>query len=76
MIFECISDDISPQMKILNMVIPILMHFCSFVSRIGVLQAPCHPTKCDVINDSKLFPTVSQNFDVIQPDVTLEKHVH
>ena len=27
-----ISDDIRPQMKILNMVIPILMHFCSFVS--------------------------------------------
>ena len=27
-----ISDDIPPQMKILNMVIPILMHFCSFLS--------------------------------------------
>ena len=26
-----ISDNIIPEMKILNMVIPILMHFCSFV---------------------------------------------
>ena len=32
MISERISDDIPPQMKILNIVIPILMHFCSFVS--------------------------------------------
>ena len=32
MISEYISDKIPPQMKILNMVIPILMHFCSFVS--------------------------------------------
>ena len=38
MISDRISDDIPPEMKILNMVIPILMHFCSFVS-IGVLQA-------------------------------------
>ena len=29
MIFECISDNIPLQMKILNIVIPILMHFCS-----------------------------------------------
>ena len=32
MISERKSDDIPPQMKILNMVIPILMHFCSFVA--------------------------------------------
>ena len=31
-ISECISDDITLQIKILNMVIPILMHFCSFDS--------------------------------------------
>ena len=31
-IFKHISDDIPPKMKILNMVIPILMHFCSFLS--------------------------------------------
>ena len=30
--FERISDDIHPQMKILNMVIPILMQFCSLSS--------------------------------------------
>ena len=53
MISEYISDDIPPKIKILNMVIPILMHFCSFVS-----NAARHPTKCDVINDVKLFPTV------------------
>ena len=35
-ITESISDDIPPQMKRLNMVIPILMHFCSFVSNRGV----------------------------------------
>ena len=45
-------------MKILNMVIPILMHFCSLNSMIGALQAAHHPTKCDVVNDVKLFPTV------------------
>ena len=30
MISECISDDIPPQMNILNMVIPILMHYLHF----------------------------------------------
>ena len=33
---ERISDDIPPQMRILNMVIPILMHFCSFVSNSSI----------------------------------------
>ena len=37
-ISECISDDILPQVTILNMVIPILMHFCS-LSLIGALEA-------------------------------------
>ena len=36
MISKRISDDIPPQMKILNMVITILMHFCSFVSNWSV----------------------------------------
>ena len=35
-ISERISDDKPPQMKILNMVIPILMHFCSFISNWSV----------------------------------------
>ena len=40
-ISERISDDIPPQMKILNMVIPILMHFCSFVANrsVATMQA-------------------------------------
>ena len=33
MISDCIYDDIPPQMKILNMVIPILMHFLTFTHR-------------------------------------------
>ena len=28
---NCISDNIPPQIKNLNMIIPILMHFCGFV---------------------------------------------
>ena len=56
MISERISDDIPPQIKLLNMVIPILMHYGSFHSNWSV--AAHHPTKCGVINDIKLFPTV------------------
>ena len=53
MISKRISDDRPPQMKILNMVIPILMHFCSFVSNgsvtSGMKQRDSErPTKCDV----------------------------
>ena len=52
MISDRISEDIPPQMKILNMVIPILMHFCSFFLNwsIAIISG--------VINDVKLFPTV------------------
>ena len=63
MIFKRISDDIPPQMKILNMIIPTVMHFCSFVL-IWSVASPIKPqvikTKCDVIDDVKLFPTVYQ----------------
>ena len=38
MISDHISKDIPPKMKILNMVTPILMHFCS-LSQTGALQA-------------------------------------
>ena len=61
MISECIFNDIPPQMKILNIVIPILTHFCSFVSNgsVGSHRKPAgHPIKCDIINDFKQFPTV------------------
>ena len=60
MISERISDDIPPQMKILNMVIPILMHFCTFDSN-PIVESRIKPhviQKCDVINDVKLFPAV------------------
>ena len=44
-------------------------------------EAARHPTKCDVINDIKLFLTVYQDillqiFDVIQADVSLQNQVH
>ena len=64
MIFECISHDIPPQTKILNMVIPILKHFYSIVSNLDVVshkkqhKGVRHPTKCDIINDIKLLKTV------------------
>ena len=50
-------------MEILFMVIPILMRFYDLVSnwsvasRIKPRKCARHPTKCDVINDVKLFPT-------------------
>ena len=81
MISERISNDTPSQIKILNIVIPILMHFCRFVSNWSVAnrtKATSHPTKCDVINAVKQFPTdiLSQIFDVIQSDVALQKQVH
>ena len=72
MISERISDDIPPQMNILNMVIPILMHFCSLISNFSV-KAARHPTKCDVINDVKLFPTVNRSITVFALDL---KHLN
>ena len=80
MISERISNNIPSQMKILNMVIPILMHCCSFIPNLSV-KATCHLTKYEVINDVKLFLTVSEDilsqiFEVIQSDVTLQKQVH
>ena len=56
MISEHISNDIPPQIKILTTVIPILMHFYSFLSK--PYKVTCHPTECDIINDVKLFQTV------------------
>ena len=56
MISDRISDNIPPQMKILNMVIPVLMHFCSFVSNWSIESNI--KLICDVINNIKLVPTV------------------
>ena len=63
-------------MIILNMVIPILMQSAVLFQIVARCkpQATRHPTKCNVINDVKLFPTVY--FDVIQSDVALQKQVH
>ena len=61
MISERISDDIPRQMKNLNMVISILMHFFSFVSKKELCKphnAAHHLMKCDIINDVELFSTV------------------
>ena len=64
MISEHISDHIPPQIKILNMVIPIIMLLYSLVSNWSIASCikphigVCHQMKCDVINDVKLFPTV------------------
>ena len=55
MISERISIDIPPEINIFNMVILILMH-SAVLSQIE--RCARHPTKCDVINDVKLFPTV------------------
>ena len=51
----------------LNMVIPILMHFCACIALnfLFILELECskphNSTKSDVFNDIKLFPTV-RNF--------------
>ena len=60
MISERMSDNIPPQMKILNMVIPILMHlqFELELERCKPHKATRHSMKFDVITDAKLFPTV------------------
>ena len=64
MISEGISDDIPSQIKILNMVIPVLMRFYRLFSNWSVESCikshngVRHATKCDVIIDVKLFQTV------------------
>ena len=46
-ISDRISDNIPPQLKILNMVFPILMHFCKFISNWSVANR----IKLHVTND-------------------------
>ena len=61
MISEPISDDISPQMKKLQYGYPhsnALMQPHLELERCKPHKPACHPTKCDVINDVKLFLTV------------------
>ena len=73
---KSLSNNIPPQMKILNMVFPILMQFCLNLECCKPQKALRHPTICDVISDIKLFPAVYPRillhiFDVIQSDVAL-----
>ena len=35
-----------------------LLQFCHKLERCKLQKAACHVTKCDVINDFKIFPTV------------------
>ena len=84
MISERISDNIPPQMKILNMVIPILMHFCSFVPNWSVesgLMPHVIQRNVTKLMTSKGFlqyiaDILLQIFDVIQSEVALQKQVH
>ena len=78
------SDDIPPQMEVLNKVSPILMHFLQFrpeLENCRPLEAACHPTKYDAINDGKLLLTVYPRmycriFYTIQSDVALQNQMH
>ena len=64
MISDRISDDIPPQMKNLNIVIPILMYFLTInIEKIWVSDGI-----------SQNIP--SQGFDVIQSDFALHSQVH
>ena len=61
MISDRISDDIPPQIKIVNKVIPnpnVLLQFPLEFGRCKPQKAAHHPALCDVINDVKLLPTV------------------
>ena len=61
MISKRISDDIPPQMKILNMAIPIpkaLLQFPLKLEYCKPYKAAHHPAICDIIYDAKLFLTV------------------
>ena len=61
MILECISDDIPPQNANFEYGYPhsnALLQFPLKLERCKLHKAACHPTKCDIINDDKLFLTV------------------
>ena len=56
MISERITDYIPPQIEILNM--DALLQSRLKLEHCKLHKAARHPTKCDVINDVKLFPSV------------------
>ena len=69
MISNHILDNKPPQINILKMIIPILMHFCTYLLLKSLFhlklehckllhKAVCHSTKTNLIYDVKLFQTV------------------
>ena len=77
MIFDCISNDIPPQMKKFEYGYPHSNAISTVLSQIECCKphnATHHLMKCEIINDVKLFPTVF--FDVIQSEVALQKQMH
>ena len=79
MISERIFDDIPPQMKYLNMVIPILMYFFNiYTSKPDICfinksyMSDVYPLRLPIISRNIL----SQISDVIQSDVALYLQVH
>ena len=79
MILERKIEDIPPQMKILNIIIPFLMYFCSlvsnwsFASRIKPHVIQQNVTK---LMTSSYFGQYTKGYDVIQTDVALHLQVH
>ena len=59
MISKRISVHIPPQMKILNPHSNTLLQFPLKLEHCKLHNAALHPTKCEVINDVKLFPTAN-----------------
>ena len=72
-ISDRISNNTLPQIKVLNTVNQILMHFCSFVLN-WILEAACHSAKCDVINDIKLFLIYRRKFVILSNQMSHYKN--
>ena len=58
MIYERISDDTNENFEYGYPHSNALLQFPLKWEHFKLHKATCHPTKCDVINDIKLFPTV------------------
>ena len=79
MISDHISNDIPPQMKNFKYGYP---HSNAFLQSLLTLECwrrhkvTHHPTKCDKINEYISQDILSQIFDSIQSDVTLQKPMY
>ena len=81
MISDRISNDISPQMKILNPHSNAFLKFRLKLERCKPHKAARHPTLCDLIITSNYFRQYIAGytvaiFDVIQSDIALQNQVH